>query len=100
MSMTFRSYRFRKYCSQMRLIFSTASADFNVEPLTYKRKMYFAGREGLTERSNSPANPSFRLSAGPLFFSDFFMQVFLYLVSLPYANPGPPTAARCWTGLQ
>src|SRR6266513_1012296 len=77
MSMTSRSYRFFKCCSQIRLIFSTASADFNVDPLTYKREMYFAWREWEPGCSNSPANPGFRFPVGLLFFGRFFMQAFL-----------------------
>jgi hypothetical protein len=68
MSMTFRSYRFFKYCSQIRFIFSTASADFDVDPLTYNRKTYFGWRELQPACSNSPANPGFRFPAGLLFF--------------------------------
>src|ERR1019366_8019290 len=100
MSMTFRSYRFFKCCSHIRLIFLTASADFNVDPLTYKRKTYFSWREWEPGCTNSPANPSFRFPAGLLFFGGFFMAPFLSRVSLPFADPGPPTAARYWTGLQ
>src|ERR1700674_4677200 len=100
MSMTSRSYRFFKCCSQIRLIFSTASADFNVDPLTYKRKTYLAWREWGPGCSNSPANLSFRFPAGLLFFGGGLMVAFLSWVSLPFADPGPPTAARCWTDLQ
>src|ERR1700675_4330278 len=77
MSMTFRSYRFFKCCSQIRLIFSTASADFNVDPLTYKRKTYFAWLEWEPGCPHSPATPGFRLPAGLLFFGWGFMQAFL-----------------------
>src|ERR1700688_5030411 len=77
MSMTSRLYRFFKCCSQIRLIFSTASADFNVDPLTYKRNTNFAWREWDPGCSNSPANPSFRFPVGLLFFGRFFMRVFL-----------------------
>src|ERR1019366_8180594 len=77
MSITSRSYRFFKCCSQIRLIFSTASADFAVDPLTYKRKTYFAWRELEPGRSNSPANPGFRFPAGLLSFGGLFIQAFL-----------------------
>src|ERR1035437_434018 len=100
MSMTSRSYRFFKCCSQIRLIFSTASADFDVDPLTYKRKTYFAWPELEPGCSNSPANPGFRFPAGQLFFGGFFMWAFLSWVGLPFADPAPPTGARCWRGLQ
>src|ERR1700674_3503142 len=99
MSMTSRSYRFFKCCSQIRLIFSTASADFNVDPLTYKRKTYFAWREWEPGCSNSPANLSFPFPAGLLFFGGGLMVAFLSWVIIPFADPGPPTAARCRTDL-
>src|ERR1017187_90421 len=73
MSMTSRSYRFFKCCSQIRLIFSIASADFDVAPLTYKRKTYFSWRESGPGCSNSPSNPDFRFPAGLLFFGSIFM---------------------------
>ena len=53
MSITSRLYRPFKCCSQTRLIFSTACADFDVDPLTYKRKTYFAWRELEQPGSNS-----------------------------------------------
>src|ERR1035438_5784936 len=99
MSTTSRSYRFFKCCSQIRLIFSIASADFAVDPLTYNRKTYFAWRELEPARSNSPASPGFRFPAGPLFFGGG-IQAFLNRVSPLFADPDPPIAARCWTGLQ
>src|SRR5450759_4677152 len=99
MSMTSRSYRFFRCCSQIRLIFSTASADFDVDPLTYKRKTYLAWPELEPHCSNSPANPGFRFPAGLLFFGGG-MWALLNWVSLPFADPGRPTAASCWTGLQ
>jgi hypothetical protein len=66
------------------LIFSTASADFNVDPLTYKRKTYFAWRELEPGCVNSPANPGFRFPAGLLFFGRFFMRarVFVLVVGI------------------
>jgi hypothetical protein len=73
MSMTSRSYRPFKFCAQTYLIFSTASADFNVDPLTYKRKMYFAWREWEPGCSSFPADPDFRFLAGLVFFGGFFM---------------------------
>src|ERR1019366_8309359 len=84
MSMTSRSYRFFKCCSQIRLIFSTARADFKVDPLTYKRKTYFAWRELEPGCANSPANPGFRFPAGLLFFGRFFMRarVFVLVVGI------------------
>src|ERR1035438_2813700 len=77
MSMTSRSYRFFKRSSQIRLIFSTANADFNVDPLTYKRKAYFSWSESELACSNSPANPGFRFLAGLLFFGRIFMWALL-----------------------
>src|SRR3989304_1475606 len=100
MSMTSRWYRFFKCCSQTRLIFSTARADFDVDPLMYKRKTYFAWRELDAACFISPANPGFRFPSGLLFFGGFFMRAFLSGVSLPFAGPGPPTPADCWIGLQ
>jgi hypothetical protein len=55
------------------LIFSTACADFDVDPLTYKRKTYFAWREWDAACFISPANPGFRFPAGLRFFGGFFM---------------------------
>src|SRR5665213_77178 len=78
MSMTSRSYRFFKCCSQIRLIFSTASADFDVDPLTYKRKTYFSRRELEPGGTNPPANPGFRFRSGLLFFGGIFMLAFMY----------------------
>src|SRR5476649_2747056 len=100
MSMTSRSYRFFKCCSQIRLIFSTASADFAVDPLTYRRKTYFASRELEPGSPDSRANPGFRFPAGLLFFGGLFMQAFLSRLSLPFADLAPPTTARCWRGLR
>jgi hypothetical protein len=59
------------------LIFSIASDDFNVDPLTYKRKTYFAWRERDAASFISPADPGFRFPAGLLFFGGFFMRAFL-----------------------
>src|SRR5450759_2620071 len=92
MSMTFRSYRFFKCCSQIRLIFSTASADFNVDPLTYKRKTYFAWREWEPGCSNSPANPGFRFPAGLLFFGGFFMKGLPELGQSTFRRSSPTNA--------
>src|ERR1019366_8830485 len=101
MSMTSRSYRPFKCCSQTRLIFSIASTDFDVDPLMYKRKTYFAWREWDAACSIFPADPGspahsdvlgwgpgFRFPAGLLFFGGFFMWAFLSRVSLPLADPG------------
>src|ERR1041385_3312259 len=72
--MTCRSYRFFKCCSQIRLILFTASADFNVDPLTYKRKTYLVWREREPAPSSFPAPPGFRFSAALLFSGGFFMR--------------------------
>jgi hypothetical protein len=62
-----------KCCSQTCLIFSIARDDFNVDPLTYKRKTYFAWREWEPGCSSFPADPGFRFPAGLVFFGGFFM---------------------------
>src|SRR3989304_895822 len=98
--MTSSSYRFFRCCSQTRLILFTARADFNVDPLTYKRKTYFFWREWEPARSRSPAPPGFRFPAGLLFFGGFFMRAIRSWVSLPVADPGPLAPLRGWKGLQ
>ena len=63
--------RFFKYWSQMRLMFSIARADFEVDPLTYNRKTYLSSRALAVGSGNSRANPNFRFAAALLFVGLF-----------------------------
>src|ERR1051325_1012410 len=70
MSMTSRPYRFFRFLSQNRLMFFTASVDFDVDPLTYKRRRYF-GRESNLAGLAAPADAALRFPAGLLFLAGF-----------------------------
>src|ERR1035437_7803790 len=87
-------------CSQIRLIFSTASVDFNPESFMYKCKTYLVCREWQSVWSITPADLGFRFPAWPVFFEGFFMWTLLSLVRRWVAGPSQSTFARCWTGPQ
>src|ERR1022692_3404587 len=47
-----------------------------------------------------PVQSGFPLSCRAALFREYFHVFLAEWVSLPFADPGPPTAAQCWTGLQ